>query len=118
MASNNETILSNLFIETMYYLENVAYVDYFHPGTPELGEAVAQQSSTSNIVIMRNHGVTVFDDSLSDALMRIETLEMACRMIITAKSAGVELNKIPKHVISSFLNESRYKPRKIIHYVD
>jgi ribulose-5-phosphate 4-epimerase/fuculose-1-phosphate aldolase len=118
LASSNEPILSNLFIETMYYLENVAYVDYYHPGTTELGEAVAKQSAFSNIVIMRNHGVTVFDDSLKDALMRLETLEIACRMIITAKSAGIEFNKIPTHVISSFLEESRYKPRKKITYLD
>ncbi|MEH7493584.1 class II aldolase/adducin family protein [Neobacillus niacini] len=112
IACSNETILSNLFIETMYYLENVAYVDYFHPGTSELAEAVSKQSCNANIVMMRNHGVTVFDDTLNDALMRLETLEMACRMIITAKSAGVEFNKIPDHVVSSFLEESRYKPRK------
>jgi ribulose-5-phosphate 4-epimerase/fuculose-1-phosphate aldolase len=112
VASSNEPILSNLFIETMYYLENVAYVDYFHPGTKELGEAVAEQSSKANIVIMRNHGVTVFDDTVSEALMRLETLEMACRMIITAKSAGIQFNKIPTHVVSSFLEESRYKSRK------
>jgi ribulose-5-phosphate 4-epimerase/fuculose-1-phosphate aldolase len=112
VASSNEPILSSLFIETMYYLENVAYVDYFHPGTKELGEAVAEQSSKANIVIMRNHGVTVFDDTVSEALMRLETLEMACRMIITAKSAGIQFNKIPTHVVSSFLEESRYKSRK------
>jgi ribulose-5-phosphate 4-epimerase/fuculose-1-phosphate aldolase len=114
MASSNEPILSNLFIETMYYLENVAYVDYFHPGSKELGEAVAEQSSKANIVIMRNHGVTVFDDTVNEALMRLETLEMACRMIITAKSAGIQFNRIPNHVVSSFLEESRYKTRKKI----
>jgi ribulose-5-phosphate 4-epimerase/fuculose-1-phosphate aldolase len=114
MASSNEPIISNLFIETMYYLENVAYVDYFHPGSKELGEAVAEQSSKANIVMMRNHGVTVFDDTVNEALMRLETLEMACRMIITAKSAGIEFNRIPTHVVSSFLEESRYKTRKKI----
>jgi ribulose-5-phosphate 4-epimerase/fuculose-1-phosphate aldolase len=118
MASSNEPILSNLFIETMYYLENVAYVDYFHPGTKELGEAVAEQSSKANIVMMRNHGVTVFDDTLNEALMRLETLEMACRMIITAKSAGIELNTVPKQTMSSFLEESRYKLRKKINLTD
>ncbi|WP_409304733.1 class II aldolase/adducin family protein [Peribacillus sp. SCS-155] len=118
IACSKEPILSNLFIETMYYLEYVAYVDYFHPGTPELAEAVSKQSSNANIVIMRNHGATVFDDTLNDALMRLETLEMACRMIIMAKSAGIELSEIPAHVRRSFLEESRYKTRKKMNYLD
>lgn len=100
----------------MYYLENVAYADYYHPGSPELGDAVAHQAANANIVIMRNHGVTVFDDTLKDALMRLETLEMACRMIDTAKNSGIGLNRIPDHVVNTFLEESRYKPRKKIDY--
>ncbi|OXS78693.1 class II aldolase/adducin family protein [Domibacillus enclensis] len=111
-ACSQETIVSELFIETMYYLEDIAYVDYFHPGTTELGEAVAEQSLSANIVMMRNHGVVVFDDSISDALMRLETLEMACRMIAKAKECGIALTKIPDQVVSHFLEDSRYKPRK------
>lgn len=111
-ACSNEKIVSELFIETMYYLEDIAYVDYFHPGTKELGQAIAEQSLAANVVMMRNHGVVVFDDSISDALMRLETLEMACRMILKAKECGVTLTKIPDQVVTSFLEDSRYKPRK------
>jgi ribulose-5-phosphate 4-epimerase/fuculose-1-phosphate aldolase len=111
-ACSNEKIISELFIETMYYLEDIAYADYYHPGTIELGQAIAEQSLAANIVMMRNHGVVVFDDSISDALMRLETLEMACRMILKAKECGVTLTKIPDQVVTSFLEDSRYKPRK------
>jgi L-fuculose-phosphate aldolase len=107
-------IESALFIETMYYLENIAYVDYHHPGTQELGDAVAEQARGANIIIMRNHGVVVCDDSVSEALMRLETLELACRMILQAKTAGVSLKRIPEHMVSSFLQEGKYKPRKRI----
>ena len=111
-ACSDEKIVSELFIETMYYLEDIAYVDYFHPGTKNLGQAIAEQSSSANIVMMRNHGVVVFDDSISDALMRLETLEMTCRMILKAKECGITLTKIPDQVVTSFLEDSRYKPRK------
>ncbi|WEG13536.1 class II aldolase/adducin family protein [Pullulanibacillus sp. KACC 23026] len=114
MASSEEPIVSELFVETMYFLEDVAYVDYFHPGTAELGEAVKEQAENGHVLILRNHGVILFDDSFSDAVMRLETLEMACRMIITAKSAGIPLTKIPDQVVRDFLENARYKPRKRI----
>ncbi|WP_201004009.1 class II aldolase/adducin family protein [Paenibacillus glycanilyticus] len=108
----DEPILSELFIETMYYLENIAYVDYYHPGTQELADAITEQAGKANIIMMRNHGVVVYDDTIDEALMRLETLEMACRMIVTAKSAGIALKRIPDQVVKSFLEDSKYKPRK------
>lgn len=111
-CSEDVTVLSDLFIETMYYLEHVAYVDYHHPGTEELGNAVAQQSTKANIIIMKNHGVIVYDDNLAEASMRLETLEMACKMILKAREAGIPLNRIPEKVVSDFLENSLYKPRK------
>jgi L-fuculose-phosphate aldolase len=60
---------------------------------------------------MRNHGVVVMDTSLSEALMRIETLEMTCKMIVTAKASRIELNKLSKETIKEFLEDSKYKPR-------
>ncbi len=111
-CSEDVTVLSDLFIETMYYLEHVAYVDYHHPGTEELGNAVAQQSTKANIIIMKNHGVIVYDDNLAEASMRLETLEMACKMILKAREAGIQLNRIPEKVVSDFLENSLYKPRK------
>jgi ribulose-5-phosphate 4-epimerase/fuculose-1-phosphate aldolase len=111
-ACSSETIMSELFIETMYYLEDIAYVDYYHPGTQELGDAIEEKANEANIIMMKNHGVVVFDDSISEALMRIETLEMACRMILKAKECGITLNLIPQEVVTSFLEDSKYKPRK------
>ncbi|MGC9935166.1 class II aldolase/adducin family protein [Priestia aryabhattai] len=111
-ACSNEPILSELFVETMYYLEDIAYVDYYHPGSQELADAVTEQAPYANIIIMRNHGVVVFDDSVSEAQMRLETLEMACRMILKSKESGVQLKTIPQETVKSFLEDSFYKPRK------
>lgn len=110
-ACSKEPIVANLFIENFYYLENIGYVDYFHPGTRELGEAIAEEAKKSDVIMMRNHGVVVMDSSISEALMRIETLEMTCRMMLTAKSSGVELHSLPNVKVTEFLEESLYKPR-------
>jgi ribulose-5-phosphate 4-epimerase/fuculose-1-phosphate aldolase len=113
VACSEAKIISELFIETMYYLEDITFVDYHHPGTKELGDAVKEKASLSSVIMMKNHGVILFDDSFSDAIMRLETLEMACRMIIISKSAGIKLNKIPDHVVCDFREKGIYKSRKI-----
>jgi ribulose-5-phosphate 4-epimerase/fuculose-1-phosphate aldolase len=110
-SCSNEPISSELFIENMYYLENLGYVDYFHPGTSDLGKAVAEEAKKSDVIIMRNHGVVVMDTSLPEALMRIETLEMTCKMIVTANAAGIKLNNLSARTIKEFLEDSKYKLR-------
>lgn len=111
-ACSEEPIISELFIETMYYLEHIAYADYHHPGSQGLGEAVREQALNANVIMMRNHGVIVFDDNVADCVMRLETLEMACRMILQAKQAGIRLSKIPDQTVREFLENGNYKPRK------
>lgn len=112
VSCSNEVIHSELFIETMYYLENVGYIDYHHPGSQDLGDAVYEKAALANTIMMRNHGMILFDKTFKNALMRLETLEMACRMMIEAKQAGITLNKVPERTVSEFRETGVYKPRK------
>jgi 3-dehydro-4-phosphotetronate decarboxylase len=103
---------ANLFIEDMYYLERVEHVGYFHAGSPGLGEAVREKAPESNILFLDNHGVLVYDTSIQEALMGLQTLEMVCRMTITARSAGFELRSLPASTVTDFLERSGYRPRR------
>jgi ribulose-5-phosphate 4-epimerase/fuculose-1-phosphate aldolase len=105
-------IPADLFIEDMYYLERIAHVDYFHAGSPELGEAVRVQAKRANILFLDNHGVLVYDTSIQEALMGLQTLEMVCRMTITARSAGLDLRPLPAAAVADFLENSGYRPRR------
>lgn len=106
------SIYYQLFVESMYYLENIAYVDYCHPGSQLLADAITRQAVQANIIIMRHHGVVVFDKNIAEAIVRLETLEMVCKMILQAKASGVQLNMIPDQVVTSFLEDSGYRPRQ------
>jgi ribulose-5-phosphate 4-epimerase/fuculose-1-phosphate aldolase len=117
IACSGESIPSQLFIETMYYLERVAWVDYSHPGSVELGAAVKAAAVSAEVIMMRNHGVILFDESCAEAVMRLQTLEMTCRMIVESKAAGIALSRIPERVAQEFLHHGRYKPRKPWHAV-
>jgi ribulose-5-phosphate 4-epimerase/fuculose-1-phosphate aldolase len=115
IACTGETIPSELFIETMYYLERIAWVDYAHPGSEELGEAVQRAAADAEVIMMRNHGVILFDRTPGDALMRLQTLEMTCRMLVEARAASLPLQRIPGPTVREFLHSGRYKPRQPWH---
>lgn len=111
LACSDVPLYSNLFIESMYYLKDIEYVDYFHPGSDQLGEAVGEKAQKSNVIILKNHGVIVFDDSFKEAKMRLETLELTCKMIITAMSAKVNFDSLNQETVTDFLQNSGYKPK-------
>jgi 3-dehydro-4-phosphotetronate decarboxylase len=103
---------ADLFIEDMYYLERIEHVSYFHAGSRELGEAVRLKARYANILFLDNHGVLVYDTSIHEALMGLQTLEMVCRMAITARSAGLDLRSLPASTVVDFLTNSGYRPRR------
>jgi L-fuculose-phosphate aldolase len=112
LACTDRPVPADLFIEDMYYLERVARVGYAHPGSAGLGEAVRAQARRANILLLENHGVLVYDTSIREALMGLQTLEMVCRMAVTARSAGLELRSLPASTVTDFLAGSGYRPRR------
>jgi L-ribulose-5-phosphate 4-epimerase len=113
IASSNMDIPSAWFVESMYYLEKIERVPYAHPGSMELGELVREKAKKANILLLENHGVLVYDTSLKEAKMALQTLEMACRMLLISQKAGVVLQELSEKEEHSFLHESGYKPRRM-----
>ncbi len=112
LACSDLPISADLFVEDMYYLEKIERVGYFHPGSLALGEAVREKARRANILLLENHGVLVYDTSIQEAMMGLQTLEMVCRMAITARSAGLELRSLPTATVADFLVNSGYRPRR------
>ncbi len=108
-CADDTTIPNNWYVENMYYQERVAFVPYFHPGSQKLGDAVKQHAQSANVLILKNHGVLVYDTSISEALMALHTLELTCRMLITAKSAGISLGGLDSDTVKDFLQHSGYR---------
>lgn len=111
-ACSGEEVKHEWFVEAMYYLERVERVPYHHPGSHELGEAVREKAQKANVLLLENHGVLVYDVSLREARMALHTLEMVCRMQLTARGADISLLPLPESVVNSFLNDSGYRPRR------
>ncbi|MFC5652498.1 class II aldolase/adducin family protein [Paenibacillus solisilvae] len=105
-------IPSNWFVETMYYLEKVERVNYHHPGSTALGDAVAEKAKAANILLLENHGVLVYDVSIREARMALQTLEMACKMLIVSQTGKVNMNGLPRETEMDFLEKAGYKSRR------
>ena len=97
----------------MYYLEHSASIDDYHLGTREHGEAIGKQALSVNIILMRHHGVLVFDESFADATMWLEAVEMTCRMVVEAHVANIQLKTIDLQTVEDFMMNANYK--RVLH---
>ncbi|WP_274648683.1 class II aldolase/adducin family protein [Paenibacillus humicola] len=112
VAASKLAIPTNWFIESMYYLEKVERVPYYHPGSEALGEGVREKAKLANILLLENHGVLVYDTSVQEARMALQTLEMACRMLIVSQSADIPMSGLPPETERAFIENAAYKPRR------
>ncbi|MFD1067656.1 class II aldolase/adducin family protein [Oceanobacillus locisalsi] len=87
----------------MYYLEKIEKVRYFHSCSAILGEEVGEAAKKANVLFLKNHGVIVLDDSVEEAMMRLETLEFTCRMMVMVKGSGIPLSVLTDEVAEEFL---------------
>ncbi|MBY0488222.1 MAG: class II aldolase/adducin family protein [Gemmatimonadaceae bacterium] len=66
----------------------VALVPYGRPGTPALAAAMQPFLAGHEVFLLANHGVTTVGRSLTDALLRMESVEQAARILAVARVLG------------------------------
>lgn len=112
-ACASEPLEANYFIESMYYLQRIAYVGYHEPGSQSLGDEVREKAKDANILFLKNHGILVFDTTLNEARMALQTLELTCRMLATSKASHIDLKAISEKDVTGFLERGVYKPKRV-----
>lgn len=68
----------------------VALVPYGRPGTPALAAVLEPFFAAHEVFLLANHGVTAVGRSLTDALLRMESVEQAARIVAVARLLGGE----------------------------
>ncbi len=104
------TVRSDLFVESMYYLQRVCRIPYHHPGSADLAREVGLAAAQHNVMLLENHGTLTYDSTLAEAAMALEILENTCRLMLLAQSAGLALHPIPPETVEDFLLRSGYRP--------
>lgn len=68
---------------------SVAVAPYRTPGTPEMGQLVAELVDKHNTILMANHGVVAWShNDVEDAYFKMEILEAYCRTVLVAAQLG------------------------------
>ena len=107
IACSDITLRADLFPEAMAYLGKVERVPYYHAGSRKLAEATATKARDSQALLLENHGVVCWGSSLDDVLLKTETLELLCRLVVVASASGISLNYLGKETIEDFTRHLR-----------
>ncbi len=87
----------------------MALVPYGRPGTAALAEVLAPFLAAHEVFLLANHGVTVFGTSVTDALLRMESVEQAARIVAIARVLGGEQRLDPTEAVVLASLRARYE---------
>lgn len=87
-ATAGRTIPANVLPEVPVVVGPIALVPYGRPGTPALAAEMAPFVERHEVFLLANHGVTTVGTTLTDALLRMESVEQAARILFVAHSLG------------------------------
>jgi L-fuculose-phosphate aldolase len=92
-----------LISEYEIFIGPAALAHYETPGTQAFAETVVPFVQKHNTILLANHGVVCWSDSVTHAEWLTEILESYCKTYLIAKQIGKPLAFIPDHKIQEIL---------------
>jgi L-fuculose-phosphate aldolase len=93
-AVTGVALRADVLPELIVQVGPVALVPYARSGTSALGDALEPFATGHDAFLLANHGATTVGATLSDALIRMESLEHAARILVAASLLG-EVRPLP-----------------------
>ncbi len=94
---------SNLLPEQEVFVGPVPLTPYETPGTIEFARTVLPVVKRHNTILLQNHGVVSWADTITHAEWLIEVIETYCKTIVIAGQLRPKLKEIPPEKISDLL---------------
>jgi L-fuculose-phosphate aldolase len=85
----------------------VSVAPYETPGTAEFARTVLPYVTESNTVLLSNHGIVCWADTVTHAEWLVETFEAYCHSYLIARQIGRPLKPIPEEKITDLLETKR-----------
>lgn len=92
-----------LISEYEIFIGPAALAHYETPGTQAFAETVLPFVQDHNTILLSNHGVVCWSDSVTHAEWLVEILESYCKTCVIAKQIGKPLTQIPEDKIREIL---------------
>jgi L-fuculose-phosphate aldolase len=92
-----------MLAEHEVFVGPVALVPCETPGTQAFADAVVNHVERHNSVLLANHGLVTWADSLMHAEWYVEVMDTTCRVLILAAQLGVPPNEMPESTIRDLL---------------
>jgi L-fuculose-phosphate aldolase len=89
--------------EQEVYVGPVALSPYETPGTEAFAETVKPHVQTHNTILLANHGVVCWADTVTHAEWLVEVMDAYCRTLLLASSLGAPIRNIPPEKIEGIL---------------
>jgi L-fuculose-phosphate aldolase len=93
--------------EFEFFIGPVAVAAYETPGTPAFAETIRPFVLDHNTILLSNHGVVCWSDTLTHAEWLAEILETYCTMYLIAQQVGKPLQPIPESKMQELLAAKR-----------
>jgi len=87
VASTGQNI-PPMFPDFPAMIKNISYIDYIIPTTKLLAEAVADVISSSQSIVMRNHGVLTVGSTMKEAYFYMQLIEEAAKVYAVSQMIG------------------------------
>jgi len=95
--------------DALHVLDDVAYHDYGVPTSQEECDALAETCKLGSCLVLLNHGLLTWGETIHGALYRLYMLERACEVELMARSLGE-----PPVVIEPYVQErAKTRMRKL-----
>ncbi len=79
----------SVLIDAEIRFKKIAWLPRFSPGTKELAKEVGNAAGEANIILLANHGVITFADSISVACDQMEALERYAKTLVLLSEGKV-----------------------------
>jgi len=100
-----------LMPELIIAMGSVPLAEYGRPGTPALADGMLPYVGKYNAILLANHGAVCYGENITQAYLRMETLEHMARIALVAEMLGGP-KVLPRNEIESlFEARKRYGVR-------
>jgi L-fuculose-phosphate aldolase len=89
------------------FIGPVAVAPYETPGTQAFAETVRPFVQQHNTILLSNHGIVCWSDTVTHAEWLVEIFENYCKTILIAQQIGKPLQPIPEHKMQEILAMKR-----------